>query len=338
MVHLVPIKTTTKALELAWLYVEQVVRLHGLPKSIVSDRDPKFTSKFWREVHRILGTKLKMSTAFHPQTDGASERSIRSVTQILRAMVRPDQMDWTDKVPLTEFAINSAVSSSTGFAPFELNYGYLPSMNTQVQLDSSSAPRGIKAFVDNAVNSLAQAHDAIITSRVNQAHHANKRRRMEMPMKVGDWAYLATENLNLPKGRARKLMPKFVGPYRIAESNPETSNYVLELPEELRKRGIHPKFHVSRLRPHVQNDDVLFPHREVKVFYDFGLDENDEWLVDIITGHRWDKGQIEFEVRWNLGDTTWEPYQNVKELQALDEYLETHGVKSWRSLPRCARK
>ena len=235
MVHLVPIKTTTKASELAWLYVEQVIRLHGLPKSIVSDRDPKFTSKFWREVHRILGTKLKMSTAFHPQTDGASERAIRSVTQILRTMVRPDQTDWTDKVPLTEFAINSAVSSSTGFAPFELNYGYLPSVNTQVQLESSSAPRGIKAFVDNAVNSLSQAHDAIITNRVNQTYHANKRRRMETPMKVGDWAYLATENLNLPKGQARKLMPKFIGPYRIAESNPETSNYVLELLEELRK-------------------------------------------------------------------------------------------------------
>ena len=83
MVHLVPVNTTTKASELASLYVKEVVRLHGLPDCIVSDRDSKFTSMFWRETHRILGTKLLMSTSFHPQMDGASERVNRSVGQIL---------------------------------------------------------------------------------------------------------------------------------------------------------------------------------------------------------------------------------------------------------------
>ena len=82
MVHLVPMNTMTKASELASLYVKEVVHLHGLPESIVSDRDSKFMSMFWRETHRILGTKLLMSTSFHPQMDGASERVNRSV-QIL---------------------------------------------------------------------------------------------------------------------------------------------------------------------------------------------------------------------------------------------------------------
>jgi hypothetical protein len=91
MVHLVPIKTTTTASELAWLYIREIVRLHGLAETIISDRDSKFTSKFWRETHKLLGTKLLMSTSFHPQTDGVSERAIRSIAQILRAMVRPDQ-------------------------------------------------------------------------------------------------------------------------------------------------------------------------------------------------------------------------------------------------------
>jgi hypothetical protein len=329
MVHLVPIITTIKASELAWSYVSQVVRLHGLPKSIVSDRDPKFTSKFWCEVHRMMGTKLKMSTSFHPQTDRALEGAIRSVSQILRTMVRPDQTDWVEKIPLVEFAINSAVNSSTGFALFELNYRYMPTVVTQAHLDTGSAPRGIKTFIENTVSNLAQAHNAIIASWVNQTYQANKCRRAEAPFEEGDWAYLATENLNLPKGRARKLMPKFIGPYKILKSEATTSNYILELPEELQHRGIHPKFHVSRMRPHVCNDDVLFPHREVKVFYDFRLDQADEWLVDSISGHQWDSSHIEFEVRWNLGDTTWGPYQNVKDLTALDEYLEMHGVKTW---------
>ena len=87
MVHLIPVETTIRASQLTGLYIQEIVRLHGLPDTIVSDRDTKFTSIFWREVHRMLGAKLLMSTAFHPQMDGASERAIRTTAQILRAMV-----------------------------------------------------------------------------------------------------------------------------------------------------------------------------------------------------------------------------------------------------------
>ena len=100
LVHLIAITTTTRASELAWLYERDIVRLHGLPETIVSDRDPKFVSKFWRELHRLLGGRLLMSTAYHPQTDGASERAVQTVSQILRAMVRPDQTDWVAKLPM----------------------------------------------------------------------------------------------------------------------------------------------------------------------------------------------------------------------------------------------
>ena len=100
--------------------------MHGLPETIVSDRDMKFTSAFWRETHRMLGAKLLMSMAFHPQTDGASERAICTVTQILCTMVQPDQKDWVTKVPMVEFVINSSISSSMGFVPFKLNYGHMP--------------------------------------------------------------------------------------------------------------------------------------------------------------------------------------------------------------------
>jgi len=163
MVHLVPIRTTTTASELARLYVCEIVRLHGLARTIVLDRDSKFTSKFWRETHRLLGTKLLMSTSFHPQIDGALERAIRSVAQILQAMVRPDQQDWPDKIPMVEFALNSAISSLSGFAPFELNCGYTPSVNLGIMPELRAIP-GVRHFVERTLQNLTDAHNAIIES------------------------------------------------------------------------------------------------------------------------------------------------------------------------------
>ena len=246
MVHLVPINTTTKASELASLYVKEVVCLHGLPDSIISDRDSKFTSMFWHETHRILGTKLLMSTSFHPQTDGASERVNRSVGQILRTLILPNQTDCVDKLHLTEFAINSNISSSTGFAPFELNYGYMPSLIGGIMPFKNAKP-GIKRFVNQALTNLGMAHDAIIESRVNQTRQSNKRRKAETPFVGGDKVYLSTQNLNLPRSKARKLMPKFIGPYKVTKSHPEILRYTLDLPPELKARRIVPLFHVSLL-------------------------------------------------------------------------------------------
>ncbi len=202
----------------------------------MSDRDPKFTSKFWQELNRLAGVKLLMSTAFHPQTDGTSERMIRTVAQILRTMVQPDQHDWAQKIPMTEFAINSSTSATTGFAPFELNYGYMPTILRG--LENEPALPGVKNFAEQAVENVRQAHDAIIATRVSQTHQANKGRREENPdadpdFKVGKMAYLATANLSLPKGRARKLMPRFIGPYKIVGANTAASAYTLELPLDL---------------------------------------------------------------------------------------------------------
>jgi hypothetical protein len=132
------------------------------------------------------------------------------------------------------------------------------------------------------------AHDTIIQSRVSQTWHANCRRRKEDPFTVGDKAYLSTENLNLPKNRSRKLMPKFIGPYKVTHSYPEESRYALELPNELKARRIHPSFHVSCLCPFEKNDDKIFPKREVCTYYDFSDAKDEEWLVDDILAHRWE--------------------------------------------------
>lgn len=134
--HLIPLRTTTKASELAWIFLKEIIQLHGLPDSMVSDRDAKFTSKFWKELHRLMGTKLLMSTSFHPQTDGATERANRIISQILRSLVSPKQKDWVSKLPMVEFALNSSINQSTGYAPFELVYGDMPRMVTSIPEDN----------------------------------------------------------------------------------------------------------------------------------------------------------------------------------------------------------
>src|SRR5271154_5902684 len=198
LVHLIPLQTTTTAAQLAPLFMSHiVVRLHGLPETIVSDRDPKFTSQFWTETHRLLGIKLARSTAFHPQTNGASERMIRKVSQVMRAMVKPDQLDWPKHLPMVEFALNSSVSRSTGFAPFELTYGYIP---RTIQTIGESEFAGVQDFADNARDLVIRAHDALIESQVMQTHSANARRWPDDPrLEKGQQVYLSTENLNLPK-------------------------------------------------------------------------------------------------------------------------------------------
>jgi hypothetical protein len=234
---------------------------------------------------------------------------------------------------MVEFALNSAISTSSGFAPFELNYGYMPSVNPGIAPEPRDMP-GVKQFVTRALQNLADAHDAIIESRVRQTHHANRRRREDDTFAVGDLVYVSTANLSLPKGRAVKLLPKYVGPFKVLDAQARTSSYRIDLPTQLRARNLHDRFHRSKLRPYHANDDALFPHREAHAYYDFGTPDDQEWLVEEILAHKWDRNQLYFQVHWNLGDTTWEPSEVCKDLQALDDYLQLLGVKDASDLPR----
>ena len=207
------------------------MRLHGVPKSIVSDHDTKFTSMFWHELHRLLGTKLLMSTAFHPQMDGATERANCSIGQILRMIINDDQKNWADKCPMVEFALNSSISATTGFALFELNQGYMPQIGMPTSFDTTF--KGVKQFTLQVKWDLMAAHDTIIANHVQQMFHANKKHHASDEYHVGDNMYLSTQNLTLPKGRARKLVPRYIGPYKVVKAHNEASTVTLELPPAL---------------------------------------------------------------------------------------------------------
>ena len=219
------------AKEVAWLFLKEVMRLHRVPKSIVSDCNTKFTSTFWDELHKLMGTKLLMSTVFHPQTDGTTEQANRSIGQILRMIINDDQKHWADRCPMVEFALNSSVNTTTGFTLFELNQGYMPQIGMLMLFDTTF--KGVKQFALQAKWNLMVAHDAIITNRIQQTFHANKKCHASDLYHVRDHIYLSTQNLTLPKGRARKLVPKYIGPYKVVKAHNEASTVMLKLPPAL---------------------------------------------------------------------------------------------------------
>ena len=165
--------------------------------------------------------------------------------------------------------------------------------------------------------------------------HANKKCWASALYHVGDHVYLSTQNLTLPKGRARKLVPKYIGPYKVVKAHNEASTVTLELPPVLVAQWISPTFHMGLVWKFFANNDKLFPKWDAKSFYDFGQDDEQEWLVEEITSHRWlNSKELELKVRWTLGDTTWEPLAACKDLEALDLYLELRGVAHPCNLPK----
>ena len=159
-------------------------------------------------------------------------------------------------------------------------------------------------FVQNTLRNMTLAHDALIEPWVFQQQYADMRWHEEPKIMVDDLVYLSTKNIKMPKGRASKLVLKFVEPYKVSKAIPMTSNYKLALPPELTKRRVHPRFHIGLLRPHYPNDDVLFPNRKRAEPYNFGTPEDVEWFVNKIVSHRWKGKSIKFLVKLGI------PYGN----------------------------
>lgn len=329
--HFSATTTDVDAPTAAELFFDKVVRLHGVPESIVSDRDPRFTSSFWQALWQRFGTKLHMSTAFHPQTDGQTERANRTLEEMLRAYVNFQQDDWDLRLTAAEIAVNSTVNASTGYSPFYLNTGLefrhpldlaLPPAN-----DSSNA-----AATDRLAqlrNDLTIAKQNLLKAQERQAHYADQHRR-ELKLKVGDKVWLSTENIALKQlTQTKKLLPKYIGPYSIIEAINDTA-FKLALPASMR---IHPVFHVSKLKPHVDGS-AAFPHRPQpdRPPPDILPDGEEAYEVERIVAQRTRRigrsNRLEYLVKW-LGypeyESTWEPASNLASAQGkVREFKQQH--------------
>ena len=243
---------TITANGLAHLFIDNVYRLKGLPTKNISDRDTRITSDFWQTLFSQLGSHLNISNASHPQTDGQSERTHRTIEQILRAYVHPHHDDWATWLPVAEFAYNNSPHSTTTVSPFMANYGYGP--HTPLSLSLPSDP------VNHARN-IRDVHQLIITlsqqAKVFQEHYANAHRR-PLSFNVGDLVRLTTDHITLPTQPSSKLVDRYLGPFKVLQVVSPVA-YRLQLPPSMHL--IHPVFHVSRLLPFISNDDAEFPHR-----------------------------------------------------------------------------
>ena len=185
---------------------------------------------------------------------------------------------------MVEFAINSSINATSCYALFELNYGYMPWLWQHILTDTTF--KGVKQFVQKAVWNLLDAHDTILEHGIEQMHYSNKCHKPSVEYQINDLVYLSTKDLVLPKHWAQKLIPKFIGPYEVLKAMNNSSNITIELPQEFKDRRINPTFHTSLVWPYMKSNDILFPKRDTKVYYDFGNNKDQEWLIEEILAHK----------------------------------------------------
>jgi transposase InsO family protein len=296
MRHIIPCKGTCDAEEVARLYVKHVWKLHGLPTTVVSDRGPQFVALFWKHLTRRLRIKTLLSTAYHPETDGQTERLNAILEQYLRAYVAYLQDDWADWLPLAEFAANSARSESTKVSPFFANYGFHPRMGFEpVQPVHRPAARDAEGFARKMQNIIDFVRTEIKAAQARYEKHADKKRRPARRFRVGQYVWLDARNIRTLRPQ-KKLDWKNLGPFRITQAiSPHA--YKLELPPSMK---IHPVFNVNLLRPVA--DDPL-PGQRQDPSPPVEVDGLEEWLVEDILDSRWERRgrggpRLKYTVKW----------------------------------------
>ncbi|KAI7102875.1 hypothetical protein KC324_g20825, partial [Hortaea werneckii] len=300
--HYIPCRTTDGAEEVARLFTQNIFRLHGRPIDIVSDRDAKFMSDFWKHLSHRLKIKSSPSTAYHPQTDGQTERMNAILEGHLRSYVSYLQDDWVEWLPLAEFSANSMFSETTGISPFFATYGYQPRLGIE-PYDPAAAPahRDAESFASDMrlILEHLKAETALAQSRYEDC--ANRRRQPAAKFLIGQEVWLDTRNLKTLRPK-KKLDWKNVGPFRVtAIHGPYACR--LDLPPSMK---IHPVFNVDLLTP-VAIDPLVGQHHpppppvEVNGLEQFEVED----ILDCFTDRRGRGGKprLRYIVKWTGYDT-----------------------------------
>jgi len=360
MAHFIPCKTTQTTEQLADLYLENIVRLHGVPDEFRSDRDKLFTAKFWARIWERSGTSLALSTAYHHQTAGQAERTIQELNIYLRMYLK-EHNEWERWLPMAEFAYNSANHSSIGCSPFELNKGFRPKapadcLAPPVKMATDAAGKKI----EKAANAwLSKINEQMETAKenLNRAYKKSKAQydKCRKPMRdkegkikfapVGSQVYLSTKempNLETVSQQAqadghaeelkRKFLPTFVGPYEVtAVTGKGDLNRELKLPEKM-KQKLKEKgnvFHVDRLKeahPNPTQQFNLDGELPPPTLQQESAVEEEEFFIEKIiqwkdqTNGRWFR--VKF-VGYDVSENMWYHEQNLPNAQELiKEFME----------------
>jgi hypothetical protein len=321
MVHFVPTTKTCDAVKTVELFRDNIVRLHGLPKELLSDRGGQFTSHYNLQCEKIWGIKHLLSSSHHPQTDGQTERVNAVMEDYLRHYVGANQTDWEDHLAMAEFAYNNSFHTAIQTTPFLLNYGFEPLTPLAFLSEEATKRRGklIKEWEDMGVQDKCPAamaftelmNESLIRAKacIEAANQRTKRyadeHREHATYQLGEQVLLATKNMRIVAGGTRKFSPRYVGPFKIIQIiNPVA--YRLELPKSMSR--LHDVFHVSLLKKYVPERGSKAPPLPI-IFQGEAL-----WLVDHIVDSRVRGGKREYLVRWDgysAENDTWEPEKNL---------------------------
>nr|GEY93011.1 putative reverse transcriptase domain-containing protein [Tanacetum cinerariifolium] len=309
--HFLPVKTMKSMEKLTQLYLKEVVCRHGVPISIISDRDNKFTSRFWRSLQEALGTQLDMSTAYHPKMDGRSERTIQTLEDMLRACVIDFGGSWNRHFPLVEFSYNNSYHASIKAAPFEALYGRKcrsPICWSEVRDSQLTSPELIRETNEKIV----QIKNRLLTARSRQKSYADIRHR-PLEFNVGDKVMFKVSPWKgvIHFKKHGKLSPRFIGPFKILERIGLVA-YKLELLRELQR--IHNTFHVSNLKC-LSDESLSIPLDEVQLDDKLHFIEEPAEIMDREV-KRLKQSRIPIvKVRWNSHqgpEYTWEREDQMK--------------------------
>jgi hypothetical protein len=291
--HFLPVHTTDKAQKYAELYIDRIVCLHGLPRTIVSDRGAQFVARFWEQLQESLGTKLIRSLAYHPQTDGQTERVNQILEDMLRACVIDCGKNWDKHLSLAEFAYNNSYQSSLRMAPFEALYG----RRCRTPLNWSQ-PGEREVFGPDLVTE-AERKVKLIRKNLKAAQARQKsyhdKRRKPLQFEVGDFVYL---KVSPTKGVQRfeikgKLAPRYIGPYEIIEACGPVA-YKLMLPPKM--SAIHSVFHVSQLKTCVRLPTEIIAEPELEIEPDLSYQEYPSKILDCKERSTWAKSTKMYKV------------------------------------------
>jgi hypothetical protein len=310
----VPAQKTWDAKQFADAYFDNIILKYGIQKGIVSDRGSIFTSAFWTEICYQLQVKRRLSTAFHPQTDGQTERQNQTLEQYLRMFTTESQDNWVLLLDTAQFAYNNSVHESTKTTPFYLVYGKhplltLPPEDSRLEGEVPEATLRVKRMH----NARLEAAEQLRKAQDYQSYYYNKKHKAET-FRPGDLVLLSTRHIKLSKQPSKKLSSKFIGPFRV-QNAVGTQAYRLLLPPHYR---IHNVFHISLLERwnsrDNQEDNTALP--EV-------TPEGEEvWEVEKILGKRTRKNQLQYLLRWKGYDESWDTWTPASDFENMEDLIQ----------------
>lgn len=310
--HFIPVRVDYSLEKLAELYLNEIVQLHGVPISIISDRDPRFTSRFWKKLQEALGTKLNFSTSFHPQSDGQSERVIQILEDMLRSCIIEFEGSWEKYLPLAEFAYNNSYQSSIQMAPYEALYGCkcrTPLCWSELKESKIVGPE----LVLEAEEKVRIIRDRLKAAFDRQKSYADLKRK-DIEFSVGDKVFLKVSPWKkvLRFGKKGKLSPRFIGPYEILERVGPVA-YRLALPPDLEK--IHNVFHISMLRRYRSDPSHIISPESIEIQPDLTYEDEPVQILAREVKELQNKRISLVKVLWShkIEEATWEPEEAMRQ-------------------------